>query len=95
MSEPVILVAEDERDIRDLIVFTLQMHGFKVLQEKPRSHNRRLLPVFSQQAQEAVGLAPGSADTALTVAPGIFHLLDRLSPRSREDAVCLGHSLFH
>jgi len=32
MSEPVILVAEDERDIRDLIVFTLQMHGFKVLQ---------------------------------------------------------------
>jgi DNA-binding response OmpR family regulator len=32
MSEPVILVAEDERDIRDLIVFTLQMHGFRVLQ---------------------------------------------------------------
>ncbi|KPK03697.1 MAG: chemotaxis protein CheY [Anaerolineae bacterium SG8_19] len=32
MSEPVILVAEDERDIRDLIVFTLQMYGFRVLQ---------------------------------------------------------------
>lgn len=31
MSEPVILVAEDDGDIRDLIVFTLQMHGFKVL----------------------------------------------------------------
>ena len=32
MSEPVILVAEDERDIRDLIVFTLQIHGFNALQ---------------------------------------------------------------
>jgi DNA-binding response OmpR family regulator len=32
MSEPVILVAEDERDIRDLIVFTLQFSGFKVMQ---------------------------------------------------------------
>lgn len=31
MSEPVILVAEDERDIRDLIVFTLQIHGFTVM----------------------------------------------------------------
>ncbi len=32
MSEPVILVAEDERDIRDLIVFTLQISGFNVIQ---------------------------------------------------------------
>ncbi len=31
MSEPIILVAEDERDIRDLIVFTLQINGFKVI----------------------------------------------------------------
>lgn len=31
MSEPLILVAEDERDIRDLIVFTLQISGFKVV----------------------------------------------------------------
>lgn len=32
MSEPLILVAEDERDIRDLIVFTLQISGFNVVQ---------------------------------------------------------------
>jgi DNA-binding response OmpR family regulator len=32
MTEPVILVAEDERDIRDLIVFTLQFSGFRVVQ---------------------------------------------------------------
>ncbi len=32
MSKPLILVAEDERDIRDLIVFTLQFSGFKVIQ---------------------------------------------------------------
>jgi DNA-binding response OmpR family regulator len=32
MCEPVILVAEDERDIRDLIVFTLQISGFNVIQ---------------------------------------------------------------
>ena len=32
MSQPVILVAEDERDIRDLIVFTLQFSGFEVIQ---------------------------------------------------------------
>ena len=32
MREPVILVAEDERDIRDLIVFTLQLSGFNVIQ---------------------------------------------------------------
>ena len=31
MSEPLILVAEDERDIRDLIVFTLQISGFQVV----------------------------------------------------------------
>jgi DNA-binding response OmpR family regulator len=31
MSEPMILVAEDERDIRDLIVFTLQISGFRVV----------------------------------------------------------------
>jgi len=31
MREPIILVAEDERDIRDLIVFTLQINGFKVI----------------------------------------------------------------
>lgn len=32
MSDPLILVAEDERDIRDLIVFTLQISGFKVVE---------------------------------------------------------------
>lgn len=32
MSQPVILVAEDERDIRDLIVFSLQFSGFEVIQ---------------------------------------------------------------
>lgn len=32
MSEPLILVAEDERDIRDLIVFTLELSGFRVVQ---------------------------------------------------------------
>ena len=32
MSEPLILVAEDERDIRELIVFTLQIGGFEVVQ---------------------------------------------------------------
>jgi DNA-binding response OmpR family regulator len=31
MSEPLILVAEDERDIRDLIVFSLQIAGFRVV----------------------------------------------------------------
>jgi DNA-binding response OmpR family regulator len=31
MSEPLILVAEDERDIRELIVFTLQLSGFTVV----------------------------------------------------------------
>jgi DNA-binding response OmpR family regulator len=31
MSAPLILVAEDERDIRDLIVFTLQISGFEVI----------------------------------------------------------------
>jgi len=31
MKEPVILVAEDERDIRELIVFTLQLSGFNVV----------------------------------------------------------------
>ena len=30
MSDPTILVAEDERDIRELIVFTLQLSGFTV-----------------------------------------------------------------
>ena len=32
MSDPVILVAEDERDIRELIVFTLQLGGFEVIE---------------------------------------------------------------
>lgn len=32
MSEPLILIAEDERDIRDLIVFTLQLADFKVVE---------------------------------------------------------------
>jgi DNA-binding response OmpR family regulator len=32
MSQPVILVAEDERDIRDLITFALQFSGFHVVQ---------------------------------------------------------------
>ena len=32
MSEPLILVAEDERDIRELIVFTLQIADFKVVE---------------------------------------------------------------
>ena len=31
MSDPVILVAEDERDIRELIVITLQIAGFRVV----------------------------------------------------------------
>ena len=31
MSQPLILVAEDERDIRDLIVITLQLNGFEVV----------------------------------------------------------------
>ena len=31
MSDPTILVAEDERDIRELIVITLQLGGFKVV----------------------------------------------------------------
>jgi len=32
MSDPIILVAEDERDIRELIVFTLQLEGFRVVE---------------------------------------------------------------
>jgi DNA-binding response OmpR family regulator len=32
MSEALILVAEDERDIRDLIVFTLQIADYKVVE---------------------------------------------------------------
>ena len=32
MREPLILVAEDERDIRELIVFTLQIAGFNVVE---------------------------------------------------------------
>ncbi len=32
MSDPVILVAEDERDIRELIAFTLQLGGFNVVE---------------------------------------------------------------
>jgi CheY-like chemotaxis protein len=31
MSEPLILIAEDERDIRELIVITLQLSGFRVV----------------------------------------------------------------
>jgi len=31
MSDPLILVAEDERDIRELIVITLQIAGFRVV----------------------------------------------------------------
>ncbi len=31
MAEPLILIAEDERDIRELIVFTLQLSGFAVI----------------------------------------------------------------
>jgi DNA-binding response OmpR family regulator len=31
MNEPLILIAEDERDIRELIMFTLQLSGFKVV----------------------------------------------------------------
>lgn len=31
MSEPIILIAEDERDIRELIVITLQLSGFNVV----------------------------------------------------------------
>lgn len=31
MGQPLILVAEDERDIRELIVFTLQISGFTVV----------------------------------------------------------------
>ncbi len=32
MGDPLILVAEDERDIRELIVFTLQLDGFNVIE---------------------------------------------------------------
>lgn len=32
MSQPLILIAEDERDIRDLIVFTLQIADFNVVE---------------------------------------------------------------
>jgi DNA-binding response OmpR family regulator len=32
MSSPLILVAEDERDIRELIIFTLQISGFNVVE---------------------------------------------------------------
>ena len=32
MGDPLILVAEDERDIRELIVFTLQLDGFNVVE---------------------------------------------------------------
>jgi len=32
MGDPIILVAEDERDIRELIVFTLQLSGFNVVE---------------------------------------------------------------
>ena len=32
MRDPGILVAEDERDIRELIVFTLQLSGFEVIE---------------------------------------------------------------
>jgi len=32
MREPLILVAEDEKDIRELIVFTLQIAGFNVVE---------------------------------------------------------------
>lgn len=31
MTEPLILVAEDERDIRELIVITLELDGFRVV----------------------------------------------------------------
>jgi DNA-binding response OmpR family regulator len=32
MIDPLILVAEDERDIRELIVFSLQLNGFNVVE---------------------------------------------------------------
>lgn len=32
MSQPLILIAEDERDIRELIFFTLQLAGHQVIQ---------------------------------------------------------------
>jgi DNA-binding response OmpR family regulator len=32
MRDPLVLVAEDERDIRELIVFTLELEGFKVVE---------------------------------------------------------------
>lgn len=32
MSEPLILIVEDETDIRDLIMMTLQLNGFQVVQ---------------------------------------------------------------
>ena len=34
MSEPLILIAEDERDIRELIMITLQLSGFNVVANK-------------------------------------------------------------
>jgi DNA-binding response OmpR family regulator len=44
MSEPVILVAEDEKDIRDLIVFSLQIGGLQA--------------VGVNNGEEAIELAP-------------------------------------
>jgi DNA-binding response OmpR family regulator len=48
MREPLILVAEDERDIRELIVFTLQLNGFNVVEvpngEEAVIRARELMP---------------------------------------------------
>jgi DNA-binding response OmpR family regulator len=48
MREPLILVAEDERDIRELIVFTLQLDGFNVVEapngEEAVNKARELMP---------------------------------------------------
>jgi len=48
MGDPVILVAEDEKDIRELIVFTLQLDGFTVVEapngEEAVNKARELVP---------------------------------------------------
>jgi DNA-binding response OmpR family regulator len=48
MSDPLILVAEDERDIRELIAITLQLSGFRVVEvingEEAVTKAREILP---------------------------------------------------
>jgi CheY-like chemotaxis protein len=48
MSEPLVLVAEDERDIRELIVFTLQIAGLRVVD----------VPNGEESVKKALAIAP-------------------------------------